>query len=92
LDVVKAFAEFGKEAKKRYRCDCLLRIMSGVNKPSSKLLNKTIALRKKLSPSSPGSPEERSISDLQHETLEVKGILENMENFPGSIETRDRIT
>jgi len=80
------------EAPTRHRCDRVYyTLYQGPKKPSSKLLKKTIALRKKPCPSSPGSPEERYISDLQHEILEVKSILENMENIPGSIETRDRI-
>ena len=80
------------EALTQHRCDdvyCSLH--QGPNKPSSKLLKKTIALRKKLSPSSPGPHEERSVSDLRHGILEVKAILESMGNVPGSMETRNRI-
>jgi len=80
------------EALTQHRYDgiyCTLH--QGPNKPFSKLLKKTIALRKKLSPSSPGPHEERSVSDLRHEILEVKAILESTDNNPGSVETRDRI-
>ena len=75
----------------KHRCDdvyCTL--LQGSNKSSSKLLKKTIALRKKLSPSSK-VPEGQSVSDLQHEVLEVKAIVEGLDNIPGSIETRNRI-
>ena len=80
------------EALTQHRCDdvyCSLH--QGPNKPSSKLLKKTIALREKLSPSSPEPHEERSVSDLRHGILEVKAILESMGNIPGSMETRNRI-
>jgi hypothetical protein len=79
------------EALNQHRCDgvyCTLH--QGSNKPSSKLLKKTIALRKKLSLSSKFH-EGRSVSDLQHEILEVKTTVESLDNIPGSIETRDRI-
>jgi len=80
-----------KETLNKHRCDgvdCTL--CQGSNKTSSKLLKKTIALQKKLSPSSKFH-EERSVSDLQHEVLEVKAIVESLDNIPGSIETRNRI-
>ena len=31
------------------------------------------------------------MSDLQHEVLEVKDIVESLDNIPRSIETRNRI-
>ena len=80
------------EALTQHRCDSVYcALHQGPNKPSSKLLKKTITLRKKLSPSSPGPQEERSVNDLQHEILEVKATLESMDNIPGSMETRDQI-
>jgi len=80
------------EALTQHRYDgvyCTL--YQGPNKPSSKLLKKAIALRKKLSPSSPGSHEERSVRDLQHEIFELKAVLESMDNIQGSMEAKGRI-
>ena len=80
------------EALTQHRCDSIYcTLQQGPNKPFSKLLKKTIALRKKLYPSSPGSHEERSVIDLRHEILEVKAILESTDHIPGSMEPRDRI-
>ena len=56
----------------------------------SKLLKKTIALQKKLSPSSKFH-EERSISNLQREVLEVKAVVESLDYVPGSIGTKNQI-
>ena len=60
------------------------------NKSPSKLLKKTIALQKKLSPSSKFH-EGRSISDLQHAVQEVKVVVESLGDIPGSIGTRELI-
>jgi hypothetical protein len=109
LDVIKAFGESEKEAKKRVitagdrdleeliealhqlRCDtvdCML--YEGSNQFPSELLKKTIVLQKKLSPSS-DFHEGRSVTDLQHAVLDVKVIVESLENMPGSIGTRSQI-
>ena len=58
--------------------------------PPSKLLKKTIALQKKLSPSSKFH-ERRSESDLQRAVLEVKDVVESLDNIPGSAGTRNKI-
>ena len=62
----------------------------GSNKSSSKLLKKTIELQKKLSPSSKFH-DGRSVSDLQRAVLEVKAVVESLDNIPGSIGTRTQI-
>jgi hypothetical protein len=68
--------------------DCTL--YEGSNRSSSKLLKKTIALQKKLSPSSKFH-EGRSVNDLQRVLLEVKDIVESLDNIPGSVGTRKQI-
>ena len=60
------------------------------NKYSSELLKKTVALQKKLSPSSKFH-EERSVIDLQHAVLKVKSVVKRLDNIPGSIGTRNQI-
>ena len=60
------------------------------NKPSSELLKKTVALQKKLSPSSEFH-DERSVIDLQHTVLKVKSVVKRLDNIPGSIGTRNQI-
>ena len=60
------------------------------NRSPSKLLKQTIALQKKLSPSSKFH-EERSISDLQRAVLEVKAVVESLDDIPGSIGTKNQI-
>jgi len=67
---------------------CYTRRLS--NKSSSKLLKETIALQKKLSPSSKFH-EERSVRDLQRAVLEVKAVVESLDNIPESIGTRNKI-
>jgi hypothetical protein len=62
----------------------------GSNKSCSKLLKKTIALQKKLSPTSKFH-EKRSVSDLQRVVLEVKALVEGLDNIPGSTGTKGRI-
>ena len=75
----------------QYRCDGAVCILyRGSYKSSSKLLKKTIALQKKLSPSSKFH-EGRSVTDLQHAVLEVKAVMESLGDTPGSTETRDQI-
>ncbi|KAF9644922.1 hypothetical protein BDM02DRAFT_822801 [Thelephora ganbajun] len=93
LDAIKAFAESEKkEAKKRVMTEDdknLEELMETLDK-HSKLLKGTIALQKKLSPSSK-LHEGRSVSDLQGAVLEVKAVVESLENIPGSIGTRNQI-
>lgn len=60
------------------------------NESPSKLLKRTIALQQKLSSSSEFH-EKRSISNLQDAVLEVKAVVENLNNIPGSNGTRIRI-
>ena len=74
----------------QYRCDGAGCIYRESNKSPSKLLKKTIALQKKLSPSSKFH-ERRSVTDLQHAVLDVKAVMESLDNIPGSIETRNQI-
>ena len=62
----------------------------GFNMSSSKLLKRTIALQKKLSPSSKFH-EVQSVNDLQGAVLEVKAVVESLDSIPGSIGTRNRI-
>jgi hypothetical protein len=79
------------EALHQHRCDkvdCTLYQRS--NKSSSKLLKKTIALLKKLSPSSKFH-EGRSVNDLQDAVLEVKTVVESLDDITGSIGTRNKI-
>ena len=61
-----------------------------IDRPSSKLLKKTVALQKKLSPSSEFH-EERSVDDLQRAVMEVKAIVDSLDDIPGSIWTRNQI-
>lgn len=69
----------------------IIRYIQGLyNKSSRKLLKKTIALQKKLSPSSEFH-EGQSVIELQRAVLDVKAIVENLNNIPGSIETRNQI-
>ena len=79
------------EALDRYRydgVDCVLD--KGSDRFSSKLLKKTIPLQEKLSPSSKFH-EERSVVDLQHAVLEVKSVVESLDDIPGSIGIRNKI-
>ena len=79
------------EALRQHRCDSVYcTLHQGSNQSLSKLLNKTIALQKKLSPSSEFH-EGRSVSDLQHAVLEAKDIVGSLDNIPGSIGTRNQI-
>lgn len=79
------------EAINQYRYDSVnCTLYQGSNKPSSKLLKRTIALQKKLSPSSKFH-EGRSLSDLQHAVLEAKSVVESLDDIPGSIGTRNQI-
>ena len=66
------------------------RVYWGFNKFFSKLLKKTIALQKKLAPSS-GFHEQRSVGDLQAVVQEVKVVVESLVNIPNSIATRKQI-
>ena len=68
--------------------DCTLYQVS--NGSSSKLLKKTINLQKKLAPTSKFHGA-RSINDLQQAVLEVKAIVERLDDIPRSIETRNQI-
>jgi len=70
------------------RVDCTLYQWS--NKSSSKILKKTVALQRKLSPSSKFH-EERSVSNLQHAVMEVKVVVESLDNIPGSVGTKNQI-
>ena len=79
------------EALDRYRYDSVDHTLNqGSNKSFSKLLKKTIALQKKLTPSSKFH-KGRSVSDLQRAVLEVKAIVESLDSIPGSTETRNKI-
>ena len=75
----------------QHRCDDVYcRLHQWSDKSSSKLLKKTIGLRKKLSPSSKFH-ERRSVSDLQQAVLEVKAVVESLEDIPWSDKTRNQI-
>jgi len=79
------------ETLQKHRYDnigCRLHLQS--NRHSSKLLKTTIALQKKLSPSSKFH-EGRSVRDLQQAVLETKAIAESLDDIPGSIGTRNQI-
>ena len=65
-------------------------MVSRSNEPCSKLLQKTIALLKKLSPASKFH-EERSVRNLQAVVLEAKAVVEGLDSIPGSIGTRNQI-
>ena len=60
------------------------------NNYSSELLKKTIALQKKLDPSS-NFHEGRSVSELRRVVLEVKDVVESLDNIPESIGTKNQI-
>jgi len=79
------------EALHQHRCDGIdwaFNLRS--DRSSSKLLKKTIVLQKKLSPSSEFH-KKRSVSDLQRAVLEMKAVVESLDNIPGSIGTRNQI-
>ena len=79
------------EALNQYRYDGAHHALyRRANQSSSKLLKMTIALQKKLSPSSK-LHEAQSLSDLQHAVLEVKAVVESLDGIPGSIGTRNQI-
>jgi len=93
LDVVGGFVESRKnEAKKRLKTEGdkdLEDVMDAIQQ-SSKLLKRIIELQKKLSPSS-GFHKGKSGSDLQRVVLEVKVVVESLEDIPESIGTRNKI-
>lgn len=60
------------------------------NNSSSELLKKTIALQKELSPSS-GFHEGQSITALQRAVLDVKTVVESLDDIPGSVGVRNQI-
>jgi len=75
----------------KHRCDNVDRsLYQRSNKSSSKLLKKTIALQKKLSPASKFH-EERSVSNLQSAVMEAEAVMESLDNIPGSFGTRNQI-
>ena len=75
------------KALRQHRCDSIdFTPYLGSNLPSSELLKKTIVLQRRLSPSSEFH-EGRSVSDLQRAVLEAKGVVEGLDNIPGSIGT-----
>lgn len=79
------------EVLREQRCDsvdCTSCIRS--NRASSKLLKQTIALQKKLSPSSEFH-KERSVSNLQRAVLDVKAVVESLDHIPESIGTKNQI-
>jgi len=79
------------EALNRYRCDSVdYTLYQGSNNPFSKLLKKTIALQKKLSPSSKFH-EGQSVSDLRDAVLEAEAVVESLDDIPGSTGTRNQI-
>jgi len=61
--------------------------VKGPNNSSSKLLEKAIALRKKLAPSSKFH-KRQSVSDLQQAVVEVKAVVEGLDDIPGYIVTK----
>ena len=71
-----------------YSVSCI--ICQGSNEFSSKLFKQTVALQKKLSPFSVFH-KKGSVSDLQQAVLEVKAIVESLDDIPESRETRKRI-
>ena len=79
------------DAINKYRCDSIsCTICQRSNGFSSKLLKETIVLQKRLSPSSKFH-EKGSVSDLQQAVLEVKAIVESLDDIPESREMRKRI-
>jgi len=79
------------EALDHYRYDSVDYILyRESNESSSKLLKKTIALQKKLSPSS-DFHEKKIVGDLQDAVQEAKAVVESLDNIPGSIGTRNQI-
>jgi len=79
------------DALNQYRYDCAeCTLYRGSHKSFSKLLKKTIALQKKLSPSSKFH-EGQSVSDLQDAVLEVMAVVKSLDDIPGSAETRNQI-
>ena len=75
----------------QYRCDSIdYRLQLKTNGCFSKLLKRTIELQKKLSPSSEFH-EVKSVSNLQRAVLEMKVVVESLEDIPDSIGTRDQI-
>jgi len=79
------------EALNQYRCDGADYTSDrGSNKSFSKLLKQTIALQKKLYPSSKFH-EGQSVNDLQYAILEVEVIVEGLDSIPGSTGTRNQI-
>jgi hypothetical protein len=85
--------EESMEALQKYRCDGIDRRpyqFKNSNGSPSKLLKKTIELQKKLSPSSKFH-EGKSVSDLQRAILEVKVIVESLDDIPESVGTRNQI-
>ena len=62
----------------------------GSNEFSSKLLEKTIALQEKLAPSSTFH-EKQSVSDLQQAAVEVKGVVESLDDIQGYIVTKKQM-
>ena len=79
------------EALDQHRCDAVYcTSYQRSNKSTSKLLKKAIELQKKIYPSSKFH-QERSVSDLRLAVLEVKAIVESLDNIPGSIEMKNWI-
>ena len=60
------------------------------DEPFSQFHKRTIVLQKQLSPTSKFHGK-GSIPELQHAVLEVKAIVEKLDNIKGSIGTRNRI-
>ena len=83
--------EGSMETINQSRCDsvgCTLYQVS--NGSSSKLLKKIISLQKKLAPNSKFH-KGQSVSELQQAVLEVKAVVESLDDVPRSIGTRNQI-
>jgi len=83
--------EGSMEALNQFRYDSIDFALHQVsNRTSSKLIQKAAALQKKLAPSSKFH-EGQSVRDLQQAVLEVKAIVESLEDTPRSTGTKHQI-
>ena len=79
------------ETRKQYMYDSVdSTLYKGSNKYSRTLFRTTVELQKKLSPTSKYHGRQ-SVSDLQRAVLEVKAVVESLENIPESAATRSKI-
>jgi len=83
--------EGSMEALNQFRCDSIdFALHQVTNRTSSKLIQKAAVLQKKLAPSSKFH-EGQSVSDLQQAVLEVKTIVESLDDTPRSTGTKHQI-